>query len=224
MQGSAPDLLRLGNEKPVIPQGDGAPPYKNDTTKAILASNFAFFSIWEMKVSISFNHTGWSRALAVGLLVVTCNIGSPAWALDAPAGKVVLTVSGRVGDTNDGKQAKLDMAMLRKLPQASFTTQTPWDAKPLKFTGPRLKDVLALVKGSGTQVIAVALNDYKISIPVSDIEQHGVLLAHQIDDADIPVRTKGPLFIVYPFDSNPELKAVKYYERSIWQLKHIELQ
>lgn len=164
------------------------------------------------------------RAWLGGVLCSLLTAGQPAWALDAPAGKVVLTVSGRVGDPNDGNLAKLDMAMIRKLPQVSFVTQTPWDPKPLKFTGPRLKDVLALVKGTGTHLVAVALNDYKISIPVADLEQHDVLLAHQIDETDIPVRTKGPLFIVYPFDSKPELKAAKYYERSIWQLKALELQ
>jgi hypothetical protein len=46
-----------------------------------------------------------------------------------------------------------------------------------------------------------------------------MILAHQINDEAIPVKTKGPLFVVYPFDSYPELQAKRYYERSIWQLK-----
>lgn len=164
------------------------------------------------------------RSWMAGAFLLAMAASQSAQALEAPTGKVVLTLSGKVADTNDAKQAKLDMAMIRKLPQISFTTQTPWDPKPVKFTGPRLKDVLALVKGSGTSLVAVALNDYKITIPMSDVDEHGVLLAHQMDDADIPVRTKGPLFIVYPFDSKPELKSTKFYERSIWQLKAIELQ
>jgi hypothetical protein len=32
------------------------------------------------------------------------------------------------------------------------------------------------------------------------------------------VRDKGPLFIVYPYDSKPELKSQTYYGRSAWQL------
>lgn len=163
------------------------------------------------------------KAAWVGMTVLTLVSWPNAQALEAPQGKVVLTVSGQVADTTDGKAAKLDMAMIRKLPQVSFTTQTPWDAKPVKFTGPRLKDVVSLVKGSGTHVVAIALNDYRVTIPTADLTEHGVLLAHQINDADIPVRTKGPLFIVYPFDSKTELKSSKFYERSIWQLKAIEL-
>ena len=37
------------------------------------------------------------------------------------------------------------------------------------------------------------------------------------------VRDKGPLFIIYPFDSDPELKAQKYYSRSVWQVALIEV-
>jgi hypothetical protein len=40
----------------------------------------------------------------------------------------------------------------------------------------------------------------------------------------IPVRTKGPLFIVYPFDSKAELRSATYYERSAWQLKSLTVE
>lgn len=49
-------------------------------------------------------------------------------------------------------------------------------------------------------------------------------MARLIDDKPIPVRDKGPLFIVYPFDSAAELRSSTYYERSIWQLKAVEIQ
>jgi hypothetical protein len=42
-----------------------------------------------------------------------------------------------------------------------------------------------------------------------------------MNDQAIPVRTKGPLFIVYPFDTKAELRSNVYYERSAWQLKSI---
>ena len=32
---------------------------------------------------------------------------------------------------------------------------------------------------------------------------------------------KGPLFIVYPFDSDPELKQQIYYNRSAWQVARL---
>jgi hypothetical protein len=147
-----------------------------------------------------------------------------ALALDAPKGKVVLTVAGKVGTPNKGTTAVFDMVMLEKLPQRTFSTQTPWDPKPTTFTGPLLRDVLAAAKATGTTLEATALNDYKITLPVDDATQFDVVLAHKMNGEAIPVRTKGPLFIIYPFDSQAELKAVKYYERSIWQLKMLSVQ
>lgn len=149
---------------------------------------------------------------------------SSAMALDAPKGRAILTISGKLGATNAGTQAKLDMAMIEALPQHSFTTRTPWFDKPVKFTGPLLADVLALVKANGTQISAVAINDYKITIPATDTTAHPVLVARLINDQPIPVREKGPLFVVYNFDSKVALRTSTFYERSIWQLKALDIQ
>jgi hypothetical protein len=159
-----------------------------------------------------------ATTLLLGAWIIT-----PALALDAPKERPVLTVSGKIGVKNAGETARFDMKMIESLPQHSFTTSTPRFDKPVKFTGPLLSDVLAAVKASGTTISAVAINDYKINIPLTDIAQFQVIMARQIDDKDIPVREKGPLFVVYPFDSSAELRTSTYYERSIWQLKALEV-
>jgi hypothetical protein len=51
-----------------------------------------------------------------------------------------------------------------------------------------------------------------------------VLLARLLDDKPMAVRDKGPLFIIYPFDSSAELRTTVYFSRSAWQLKSIEVQ
>ena len=48
----------------------------------------------------------------------------------------------------------------------------------------------------------MALNDYQTSIPIDDLTKHDVILAHRMNDALIPIQTKGPLFIVYLHGSN----------------------
>lgn len=149
--------------------------------------------------------------------------GSAAVALDTPKDKPVLTVSGKIGVHNQGTSAVWDMAMLEALPQKTFTTLTPWENQPIRFTGPLLRDVLAAVKAQGQHIKATALNDYRIIIPASDADRFDLLMATRMNDQPMPVRTKGPLFIVYPFDSRPELRSTTYYERSIWQLKSIEV-
>ncbi len=148
----------------------------------------------------------------------------PASALQPATGKVILTIGGNVGDKNTSNAAAFDMAMLEKLPQRSFTTMTPWDKHPIKFTGPLLRDVLAAAKATGTTIKAVALNDYQSSVPLDDAQKFDVILAHKMNDADIPVKTKGPLFIVYPYETKSELRSTVYYERSAWQLKSLMIE
>jgi hypothetical protein len=147
----------------------------------------------------------------------------PTLALDKPAGRPVLTVSGKIAETNSGDKARFDMAMLEALPQHTFTTRTPWYDRPVQFTGPLLADVLTAVKASGQTVSAVAINDYKINIPVADTSKYKVIVARLLDGKPMPVREKGPLFVIYPFDDDSTLRASTYYERSIWQLKALDV-
>ena len=70
-------------------------------------------------------------------------------------------------------------------------------------------------------MVASSLNDYETKIPMHDFVRFGVLLALKRNGEYMPVREKGPLFIVYPFDSEPELKSQKYYGRSAWQLARL---
>lgn len=146
-----------------------------------------------------------------------------AFALDAPAGKVVLTITGNVGQPNAGDKADFDMAMIEKLPQHTFTTATPWFPEPKTFTGPLLRDVLAAAGAKGSLLRAVALNDYKIDIPAQDADRYEMIVARLLDGKPMPVREKGPLFIVYPFASSSELRSERYYSRSAWQLRTLEI-
>jgi hypothetical protein len=167
------------------------------------------------------------RRLVLGLLLASSGLllARPGLAQDAaPTGKKILTISGKIGSGAANAKVAFDLARLESLPQHSFTTQTPWQDKPVQFSGPLLRDVLAAVKAQGSQLKAIALNDYKVSIPVSDSQRFDVVLALRINGELIPVRNKGPLFVVYPYDSHEELRSTLYYSRSIWQLKAIEVE
>lgn len=142
-------------------------------------------------------------------------------ALPSPKDKVILTVSGKITVFNDGNTAKLDRDMLEALGQASFTTSTPWYDAPVTFSGVPMVKLMQAVGARGETVVAAALNDYETKIPISDFAQFGVLLALKRNGEYMPVREKGPLFIVYPYDSDAELKSQKYYGRSAWQLARL---
>jgi len=168
-------------------------------------------------------HMNIRRLFVQSVLSLSGMLCASAFALEAPTERPILTVSGSIGVKNAGAVARFDMKMLEALPQHSFTTRTPWYDRPVKFTGPLLSDVLAAVEATGGKVMATAINDYTISIPMADIKTHKVILARLLDDKPMPVREKGPLFVIYPFDSDAALRTSTYYERSIWQLKSMEV-
>jgi hypothetical protein len=164
------------------------------------------------------------RLAAAGLLLA---LSATAWGqAAAPAAapaKVVLSITGKLAKPTAEGRADFTMAQLAALPQHSFTTSTPWFKQPVKFTGPLLRDVLAAAGAQGSTLGAIALNNYKVDIPFEDASLHPVIVARLLDDKPMPVREKGPLFIVYPFDSKPELKSERFYNRSAWQLRSIDV-
>ena len=162
--------------------------------------------------------------LGCGGLVLLLALGSPARALEAPSGKVLLVVSGSLLNPNQNGTAAFDLALLQKLPQHSFSTKTPWYPQPRKFSGVLISELLAAVGATGVVTVrAVALNDYRVDIPADDLIRNGAMLAQLLDDAPMPVRDKGPLVIIYPFDAKPELRSAVHYSRAIWQLQSLEL-
>ena len=148
---------------------------------------------------------------------------SSAYALDPPKGPTVLSLTGTIEKTNAPQEAQFDMAMLEKLPQKSFTTSAPWTNKKNTYTGFSAADLLKLVDSKGTLLRITALNQYTIDIPVSDFVKHGAIFAIQEDGHPISIRNLGPILVIYPFDTNPNLQNETYYWRSIWQARNIEV-
>ena len=163
-------------------------------------------------------------ALAALLLVCLPLVaGARADELAPPAGKPVLTVTGAIGTRNTPDAAVFDLAMLRALPRASFTTGTIWTDGPVTFEGVRVKDLLAAIGATGGSLHAIALNDYAVDIPVSDATADGPIIAYAVDGHALPVRNRGPLWIVYPYDAKADYRSEVVYSRSIWQLNRIDV-
>lgn len=148
---------------------------------------------------------------------------SPARAdgLALPTERVILTVSGKIAAINTGDGARFDRPMLESLGWFGFTTRTPWYDEPMRFDGVKMSVLMQALGASGESVIATALNDYETRIPLSDFASFDVILALKRNGEYMTVRDKGPLFIVYPFDSDPTLLSQKYYGRCAWQLARL---
>jgi len=144
--------------------------------------------------------------------------------LSTPTGPVLLTITGKLGRTNHENEAIFDEAMLAALPQRRIETSTPWtDGKKL-FEGVLLADLLDLVGVGDAQTFrAIALNEYEIVTPISEAIEHGALLAMRMDGKPLTRRDKGPIWIVYPRDSNSSIQDERHDARWAWQLLRIEV-
>ncbi|WP_028452072.1 molybdopterin-dependent oxidoreductase [Chitinilyticum aquatile] len=163
------------------------------------------------------------RKLLAFLLLLAAS-APPALALDKPQGEVILTVNGTIASANQASAAVFDRAMLEKLPQQKYTVVVPWFTGPQTFEGPLLADVLAQAKATGRQVTFKALNDYKVTYSLAEAKKNGVILALRHNGEVMTPRTKGPLFVMFPFDRNEALRTSEYYQRCVWQLSQIDVQ
>ncbi|ODN67686.1 molybdopterin-dependent oxidoreductase [Methylobrevis pamukkalensis] len=143
--------------------------------------------------------------------------------LAAPTGEVVLTVSGKIAHTNVDGTAQFDLAMLEALAGRKATMETPWTEGSVTFEGPLGRAILETVGAEGSTLSVIALNDYAAEVPVEDFTDHDTILATRLNGAHMSVREKGPLFLIYPFDQDPGLYNEKYFSRSVWQIRAIEV-
>lgn len=170
-------------------------------------------------------HLPFRRAVAavVGVLALAAASFAGASSLSAPEEKPILTVAGSISVTNKDGTAQFDRRMLESLGAVSFETTTPWYSGPVTFEGVPLAKVMEAVGAKGETLVAVALNNYSAELPMEDAQKYNVILAYKRNGEYMSVRDKGPLFVVYPYDSVPELKNQKFYSRSVWQLSRIEV-
>ena len=157
---------------------------------------------------------------AFALLSITTALAAP---LGEPAGETVLTITGDIANTNGDGVATFDKAMLEALERRSATMETPWTEGKVAFEGPLLKAILDAAGAQGKTLIVKALNDYSAEVPMEDAQDFPTMLAIRMNGEEMSVRDKGPLFMIYPFDKHPELYNEKYFSRSVWQIKEVEV-
>ena len=132
---------------------------------------------------------------------------------------VVLEVSGQVEATRT-----FTLSQLRALGISRLATSTPWTDGVPEFEGVLARSVMAeLGPITSSHVTALALNDYRTDIPVSDFYDYDILFAWSMNDNMLTRRDKGPLWIVYPRDAVPLLREERYEHRWVWQLSRLIL-
>lgn len=163
-------------------------------------------------------------SLALSALSICALLAAPVRAQDLPmpTGEVILEATGLITTTNSDKAALFDLEMLQSMDPVEIKTSTIWTEGVHSFTGIPLNKLAERLGVTGGTFRMTAINDYMIEVPVSDAVEGGPIIAFAMDGKPMSVRDKGPLWLIYPFDSNPDYQTEVFYSRSIWQLNRIE--
>lgn len=144
--------------------------------------------------------------------------------LPAPEGPVLLTVSGQIAAANTPEgTARFDLAMLESLGIQLIRTTTIWTDGPQVFAGVPLHAVLDRLGVTEGVLDVRAINDYATEVPVTDAVPGGAIIAFRRNGKAMPVRDRGPLWLIYPFDDSPTWRTETVYGRSVWQLEKIHV-
>ena len=162
---------------------------------------------------------------ALIVTIVTVAAGRLAAAsLPDPMDTVVLSVSGKIVASNRGDTAEFDRAMLEAVGMREIETLTPWTDGLQRFEGVPLQALLDLVGAKGDRLVAVALNDYRVEIPIEDASDHDVMLAMKHNGKSMSVREKGPVWIIYPHLGDPKDIPDLHATRMVWQLRSLRVE
>jgi hypothetical protein len=145
--------------------------------------------------------------------------------LPTPTGRVILTVTGAISNVNTASgTAEFDRQMLVDLGMVRLETKTPWSEGVDLYEGPLLRSLIEAVGANSDTLSVKALNDYSALVPVKDSVDHDVILAIDMNGEVMRIRDKGPIFVLYPFDTDPSLNNEVIYNRSVWQIKAINVE
>lgn len=113
---------------------------------------------------------------------------------------------------------------LEAFPQTVIETETPYFEGKVTFSGPSLRRVMEALGIEGHQYVTFrALNDYSVSGSVTSVLDLDAIVATRRNGAAMPVRQRGPFWIILPLTERPELDDPRYHRYMVWQLAAIEL-
>ncbi|NKX40316.1 molybdopterin-dependent oxidoreductase [Rhodobacteraceae bacterium R_SAG2] len=127
--------------------------------------------------------------------------------------------------TTSKQSVDFTLEQLQTLPQTTVVTANDYVEPSAVFQGPLLRTVLEVLEiDKDAELKMIALNDFTSTVPASDAFDYDVILAVLRDGEPMTVRNKGPIWVIYPMDDNPELRSDIYNDRLVWQLKEISVE
>ena len=130
-----------------------------------------------------------------------------------------LTIKGKI---LTAEPIYLSLDTIMRLPAQTFETTNHRTGLKESFTGVNFIYLLKLVgyDEPAQKIEVIAINGYRISILLSDLEQFEYLLSYKLDNKLYSEYTqkknKGPIAIAINFDKHPELDWDIYKHQLVW--------
>ncbi|WP_175443242.1 molybdopterin-dependent oxidoreductase [Vibrio sonorensis] len=93
-----------------------------------------------------------------------------------------------------------------------FSTHLPWYETEKSFKGFRVSDLLEhLGVDRADELIFIALNDYTSPVKYDDLMEYQAVIAYEMDGERMKVRNKGPYWLIFNLNDNPEIDLGRYH-------------
>lgn len=181
--------------------------------------------------------TAFAAMASFGLL-----IGTPAYAQsEAPAGPILLTVTGAVENANRGgydpdtdkffgynevdfaKGAQFDYGALTDLEVVKIKADFPKGGDVHEYEGPLLVDVLKAAGAEGDTVTIQALDGYAVEMPLAEAVANGAVVALKRNGEPLSIGGFGPTHVVFPRADRADLADMPD-DNWIWSIFHIKVE
>jgi len=122
--------------------------------------------------------------------------------IPAPTGDTILTVTGKIGTTNSDDTIVMDLATIESAGEVTYEVTDPFEGNKVVFRGPLTSDLLDIwqVSPDATTLHVIALNDDVVDVPIAELRKYPVVFALQQDGQYMPIETRGPAMLVFPYD------------------------
>ena len=139
--------------------------------------------------------------LVVAFVLVFTTILSACGPKADAVGEVLVTISGKITEKNDGDTYVLDQAAFDAR-SVELTYNDPYMGNGLRYKGILLKDLAILVGANDATTISVLSSDgMSVNISMGDAQNWDIMLARWVDGVPLNVDNGGPVKLVFPDDA-----------------------
>jgi len=125
------------------------------------------------------------------------------------------------GSALRGAPRSVTVEELEELPLVEEVIHDPWVQQNIPMTGIELRDVVRHFAPEASRISFIAIDDYQVSIEISEIASTKPLLVTQHEGVHLPIAEKGPVRLAFRQGnmSHDEFDALR--SRWIWQICEI---